>query len=564
MSSSGEQAALRGQCTVFLTGHGPVSAAGLLASIPPDTVVDRYGDGGVVAELEAEIAERLGKPAAAFLPSGTMAQQSVLRVHADRRQRQTVVFHPMCHLHRHEGQAFQRLHGLTGRPAGDADRLMSIDDLTPIAEPPAALLIELPQRDLGGQQPDWPDLLAQAEWARGRGAAVHLDGARLWESAAGYGKPLREIAALFDSVYVSFYKGIGALAGCCVAGSADILAEVREWRHRMGGTLFGLWPNAASALSCLRRRLPLMPEYLSHAREIAATLRDLAGVRVVPDPPQVPMMHLLLSTTQERFAAAARRLAIERRIWTWPTAVPTGDPAVQRVELSVGDATRLLSPAQVGEIIAALLALSRLLDGQIAHSHGSGHHDARVHPAQPEPAADPGVDEPDRFGPEALDELRAAGVRRLADPQHGVTHREQAPCRKVVHAEVQIEVELIACQCHPLGSSGHQFGQPGVDHRHLLVRMCRAVRCAGAATGEPVVPLEPGDLVQHRLLRQLPLAHLRAADEQYQPAAVLRGLADMVETGLQALTRQMLHNPDSRQPPPDWPTDILPPHGRAI
>src|SRR5580700_2702503 len=509
--SLAEQRELRDQCTVFLTGHGPVTAARLLADIPADTVADRYGSGGVVAELEIEIGGLLGKPAAVFLPSGTMAQQSVLRVHADRRQRRTVIFHPMCHLQTHEGEAYARLHGLTGRPAGDADRLMSIDDLTPIAEPPAALLIELPQRDLGGQQPNWPDLLAQAEWARDRGAAVHLDGARLWESAAGYGKPLREIAALFDSVYVSFYKGIGA-----VAGSADILAEVREWRHRMGGTLFGLWPNAASALSCLRRRLPLMPEYLSHAREIAATLRDLAGVRVVPDPPQVPMMHLLLSTTQERFAAAARRLAIERRIWTWPTAVPTGDPAVQRVELSVGDATRALSPAQVGEIIAALLALSRRhlrdrhplsagLDGQIAHSHCSGHHDARVHPAQPEPAADPGVDKPDRLGPEALDELRAAGVRRLADPQHGVTHREQAPCREVVHAQVQIEVELISGQCHPLGPSGDQFGQPGVDHRHLLVRVCGAVRCAGAAAGEPVVPLEPGDLVQDRFLRQVPL-----------------------------------------------------------
>jgi threonine aldolase len=116
-----------------------------------------------------------------------MAQQSVLRVHADRRQRRTVIFHPACHLYRHEGQAFQRLHGLTGRPAGDPDRLMTIDDLTPIAEPPAALLIELPQRDLGGQQPDWVDLKAQAEWARGEGAAVHLDGARLWESATGYG-----------------------------------------------------------------------------------------------------------------------------------------------------------------------------------------------------------------------------------------------------------------------------------------------------------------------------------------------------------------------------------------
>src|SRR3984885_16136106 len=177
VSPAGEQAALRAQCTVFLAGHGPVNAAGLLASIPPDPVVDRYGEGGVVAELEAEIAERLGKPAAAFLPSGTMAQQSVLRVHADRRQRRTVVFHPMCHLHRHEGQGFARLHGLTGRPVGDADRLMSIDDLTTIAEPPAALLIELPQRDLGGQQPGWADLLAQAEGARHRGAAVHLAGA---------------------------------------------------------------------------------------------------------------------------------------------------------------------------------------------------------------------------------------------------------------------------------------------------------------------------------------------------------------------------------------------------
>src|SRR6516225_10670439 len=149
--SAAEQAALRARCSVFLAGHGQLTAADLLADIPASTVTDRYGDGGVVAELEAEIAGLLGKPAAAFLPSGTMAQQSVLRVHADRRQRKTIIFHPMCHLHRHEGQAFQRLHGLTGRPAGESDRLMSIDDLTAIAEPPAALLIELPQRDLGGQ-----------------------------------------------------------------------------------------------------------------------------------------------------------------------------------------------------------------------------------------------------------------------------------------------------------------------------------------------------------------------------------------------------------------------------
>ena len=78
-----------------------------------------------------------------------------------------------------------------------------------------------------------------------------LVGARLWESAVGYGRQPGEIAALFDTVYVSFYKGIGALPGCGVAGSADVIAQVRDWRKRMGGTLFGLWPNAASALTCL-------------------------------------------------------------------------------------------------------------------------------------------------------------------------------------------------------------------------------------------------------------------------------------------------------------------------
>src|SRR6266705_6492735 len=126
MTDVPEQAALRDQCTVFLTGHGPVRPADLLASIPADTVPDRSGHGGVVAELEAEIAGLLGKPAAVFLPSGTMAQQSVLRVHADRRQRKTVIFHPMCHLDRHEGEAYQRLQGLNGRPAGRLDRLLTL------------------------------------------------------------------------------------------------------------------------------------------------------------------------------------------------------------------------------------------------------------------------------------------------------------------------------------------------------------------------------------------------------------------------------------------------------
>ena len=312
-SNDRELDVLRARCTRFLNGHGRQDAARLLAMIPADTELDHYGEGGVAADLEADVASLLGKPSAVFFPSGTMAQQSVLRVHADRRGRRTVGFHPACHVDRHEGRGYERLHALTGRPIGDPDRLLTLGDLDAVAEPLAALLLELPQRDLGGQQPAWEDLRAQAAWAREHGAAVHMDGARLWESAAGYGRAPGEVAALFDTVYVSFYKGIGALPGCCVAGPADIIAEVREWRRRMGGTLFGLWPNAASARACLAQRLPRMPAYQEHARAIAAALADLDGVRVIPDPPQVPMMHVLLRTSQEAFAAAVRKLATERR-----------------------------------------------------------------------------------------------------------------------------------------------------------------------------------------------------------------------------------------------------------
>ena len=226
--------------------HGAARAADLLATIPPDTVTDRYGEGGVVTELESEIMLVLGQPAAVFLPSGTMAQQAVLRVHADRRQRRAVVFHPACHIDVHEGRGYERLHQLTGRPAGEPDRLLTVADLEQVAEPIGSLVIELPQRDLGGQQPDWAALEAQASWARERGAAVHLDGARLWESAAGYGRPPADIAALFDTVYVSFYKGLGALPGCCVAGP-----RTSSPRCASGGTG---WAGPCSACGRMRRR----------------------------------------------------------------------------------------------------------------------------------------------------------------------------------------------------------------------------------------------------------------------------------------------------------------------
>ncbi len=349
-----ETRARRDRCETFLLGDGRVLPTELLASIGSSVVPDTYGDAGVVAELESFVADLLGFPSAVFLPSGTMAQAATLRVHADQRGRRTVLWHPTCHLQTREGEAYSRVHALVGRTVGERHRLIARDDLDAVAEPVAALLLELPQRDLGGQLPDWDDLAGQLAWARDHGAAAHLDGARLWEASVGYGRSPAEIASLFDTAYVSFYKGIGALSGCCVVGPSDVVGQVREWRGRLGGTLYGMWPAAASALHLLQERLPEMPARLTHARTIAAALGGVDGVRVVPDPPQTPMMHLLFDVPEARFVANARRLADERGIWVWPQPMSTDDPGVVRCELSVGRATCRLDPEQV---VAALRAL---------------------------------------------------------------------------------------------------------------------------------------------------------------------------------------------------------------
>ncbi|MDF2728417.1 MAG: Low-specificity L-threonine aldolase [Acidimicrobiia bacterium] len=347
---------IRRACTRWLAWHGDRTAAGLLSELPTDITPDRYGDGGVVEELETYLADLLGMPAAAFFVSGTMAQQIALRIHADRRNHRTIAFHPTSHVEMHEGGAFERLHHLVGRPVGDPYGPLTLESLEEVAEPLGALLLELPQREIGGQLPDWEDLLAQTAWARDRGAAIHLDGARLWQCPPAYDRPLEEIAGLFDSVYVSFYKDLGALAGSGLVGPEDFIAEAREWRLRHGGTLFAMWPYAASALASVRSRLPRMKSYRDHGLAIAGALRDLDRVRVVPDPPHTSMFHLHLGISSEVFKANALRIAEEEGIWTWKTTFPGTHPDWQIIELTVGDSTLDFEPGEVGDLITRLVA----------------------------------------------------------------------------------------------------------------------------------------------------------------------------------------------------------------
>jgi threonine aldolase len=326
--------------------------------IPPETAIDYYGTGGVVEELESEVARVLGKEAALFLLTGTMAQQATLRVHADRRSRKAVAFHPACHLDSHEERGYERLHGLFGVPVGSRNAPLSVAALEQVHEPLAALLLELPQRDLGGTLPAWDDLVAQVAWARERRAAVHLDGARVFEAAPYYAttckKKLSDIAALFDTVYVSFYKGLGGLAGSCVAGEADVISELSIWRTRHGGRVFAMWPYAASALTVLQERLPKMGRYYRHAIAIGKALQGAPGVEVLPCPVQAPMMHLRLSVTVEELRARAIEIAESDGIWTFSRPFVSEGPHLQRCELSVGDATLKITPSEMRSVIERL------------------------------------------------------------------------------------------------------------------------------------------------------------------------------------------------------------------
>ncbi|MBO1766099.1 beta-eliminating lyase-related protein [Allobranchiibius sp. GilTou38] len=341
--------------TRYLNGDGPKSATDLLATIPADTQTDLYGNGGAVEELERYTAELLGKPAAVFFPSGIMGQGAALTVHAARHESSTVAWHPTAHPQVHELDTITRLHRLTTRTVGDPARLLQLSDLEAVPEQLAVLLLELPQREIGGQLPTWDELTSHVQWAREHDVYLHLDGARLWEASASYDRSPAVIAALFDTVYVSFYKGIGALSGCCVAGESDIADELREWRRRLGGTLYGLWPLAASALALLPERLPDMPARLAHARAIADALRPVAGVTVVPDPPHTSMMHLLLQVDSDTLTANAARILERDGLQTFRGAQSTIDRHVMKVELNVGRATLQLSPDEIAAAIAELI-----------------------------------------------------------------------------------------------------------------------------------------------------------------------------------------------------------------
>ncbi|MBG0853437.1 threonine aldolase [Streptomyces spinoverrucosus] len=281
-----------------------------------DEPADLYGN-GIVEALEAKVAGLLGTEAAAFFPTGTMAQQVALRCWAGRTGDPTVALHPLAHPEVHERHALTQVSGLRPVRLSSAPRLPTAAEIRDFEEPFGALMLELPLRDAGFVLPSWEELTEVVEAARERDAVVHFDGARLWETTVHFGRPLHEIAGLADSVYVSFYKSLDGFGGAALAGPRTLVEEAKTWRHRYGGQVFQQFPTVLSALAGLERELPRLPDYVRHARVVAAALREgfaAAGVpwaRVHPEKPHTNEFQVWLPYEADVVAEAAVRQAEE-------------------------------------------------------------------------------------------------------------------------------------------------------------------------------------------------------------------------------------------------------------
>jgi threonine aldolase len=357
--SNAERLKLRDRCATIVGGFrtpSPAEEFQLIADWCGANGVahDSYGEGALIEDFERRIAALTGKAAAAFMPSGVMAQLIALRIWTERARLDRFGLHPTSHLIIHEREAYQALFGLHGAVVGDRLRPMTAADLAAERSPLASLIVELPIREAGGQLPAWEELDALKDACRQRSIALHMDGARLWESRAFYGRPHADICDGFASVYVSAYKGLGGVAGALLAGDEDFIAEARIWRRRMGGTLVHLSPMIASVAMRLDARLAQMDACYARALALAEALAGVPGLRVNPARPHTNMMHVYFEAPAE--AVLDRRDAIAEREGVWLTgAKPAEVPGWSVGEIYVGDTLLALSDEVVVTWLRALL-----------------------------------------------------------------------------------------------------------------------------------------------------------------------------------------------------------------
>lgn len=247
----------------------------------------QYGDDPSLNALEARVADLLGKEAALWLPSGTMANQVALRVLT--RPGDDVLIGSESHSAWHEaggsaanaGVQFTEIPGNGLFTAADVRRHAKPRDLPVLPTPPTTLVqVENTHNRHGGLV--WPvaDLDAVCATAREMGLATYLDGARLWNASAACGESPARLAAPFDLLMVAFSKGLGAPAGSMLAGPRPLIQAAVRHRRMLGGAMRQVGMFAAACDHALDHHLTRLPEDHAHARLIAGRLAGCPGVRL--------------------------------------------------------------------------------------------------------------------------------------------------------------------------------------------------------------------------------------------------------------------------------------------
>lgn len=353
------EAELLQQCDCVLPGHRARTPAAMFAAMAAwceanQVAHDVYGEGPLLQQFEQKVADLLGFEAAVFCISGTMAQVTALRLATEDRASQLVALHPTAHILVHERSNYQVFGHFHALQVGDRHRPFSAVDLAAIPDRLAAVAVELPMREIGGQAPSWDELEDIKAHCQARGAHLHMDGARLWEAAAGYGRTPAAIAAGFDSCYVSLYKGIGGLGGAMLAGSADFIVRATESFRRQGGNVIHRSPYVVAAAMQFDERLAAMPALFRRTLWLSEQLRSYPAIRVNPARPQANMLHLHLPVSRERAVALRNDIAAQHRVWLFGRVAHGALPDTSVVELYVGDNLAGMPDEQVHRALGLL------------------------------------------------------------------------------------------------------------------------------------------------------------------------------------------------------------------
>lgn len=327
-----------------------------LAAYAKHAPMDKYGS-GVTASLENRLSTLFGKEDCVVMPSGKAAQNIALKIWSVRSGSNLIAMHPRSHIEEAEGKAYAEVFGLRSVALGANNAQAKPDDLITIKDKLGAATVEIALRPLGGRLIEWSELKEMSAYCKSSGIPFHADGARIWESQHYYGKDLAQIAALFDTLYVSLYKVIGGFFGGALLGAKNFIDEARVWQQRLGQTPYRQFSYVLSAHKGLDENLPKIEAFCEKAGELSVALSKLDGVaHVTPRPAHTNMFQVHINASTEQLLNARDSVAKSLGINLFDDVFATAIEGVKMFEVHVGSATLELGDDQIIEAMELLIA----------------------------------------------------------------------------------------------------------------------------------------------------------------------------------------------------------------